>query len=173
MLRERQLRADVDLPGGQVQRQDDPEGGAFAGAAVHADGAAEQGGELLADGQAQAGAAVGAGDGAVELAELLEDDGVLGRVDARALVGTTRMRTWPPGLAGAASVAGASGRRRAVQVGGRRVSVDRAAFGGELDRVGKQVVQHLLELARVAVQDRHVGRHRRLDRSRLSAPPAA
>ena len=38
---------------------------------------------------------------------------------------------------------------------------------GELDRVGQEVIEHLLELARVGVEDRHVWRDQRHDRQRL------
>src|SRR5581483_11672623 len=67
--------------------QIDGEGASLTGDAGHPDLAAEEADELAADGQAEAGAAVEASGGAVALSELLEDPGLLGRVDPDPRVG--------------------------------------------------------------------------------------
>src|SRR4051794_5577925 len=62
--------AHVELRRLPAEGEDDPEGGALAGVAQDADRAAHEGREFLADRQPETRAAVGAGDGAVDLAEL-------------------------------------------------------------------------------------------------------
>src|SRR4051812_15333426 len=135
---------DFHFAGLNAEGDGDPEGGAFVRGAADADGAAEEVRQLAGDRESEARAAVGAGDGTVELAELLEDDRLLVGGDAGAVIGH-----------GDAHVLGSVARRG---------QLDPAAGGGELDRVGQEVVQHLLQLAWVGLEDRHVRGHRGRER---------
>src|SRR5687768_3493248 len=77
-----QRPSDLHLPGLNPQRHRDPERRPLVRSALDPDRPAQQVGELAADRQAEARAAVGAGDGAVDLAELFEDHLLLVRRDA-------------------------------------------------------------------------------------------
>jgi hypothetical protein len=110
--------------------------------------AAEQAGELAADREAEAGAAVLAAGGAVGLLERLEDDLLLVRgmpmpvsVTEKASTGSAPPRVSLSGLQ--PSVAGCD------------IEADAAALG-ELEGVGEQVLEHLLQAPRVGVD--HLGR---------------
>ena len=120
------------LPSGQ--RQLEPEGAAARRLAVQADLAAHHLHQLPADGQTQPGAAVPPGGRGVGLGEGLEQPVLVGLGDADAGVGDLEAQH-------------DLGRRPA----GDEIDPDRhLALGGELDRVGGQVEQHLPDPAGVA-----------------------
>src|ERR1041384_8538833 len=100
----------------------------LAGLARDADRPAEQARELSADGQAQAGAAALARVAAVGLLERLENDLLLLCRDA------------DPGVD--------DRERDALVTGGRDVERD-APLAGELEGIGEQILQHLLEAGHV------------------------
>ena len=131
------MLADVVDAGLDLDGEGDPEGGAVAGGAADADGATEEGGQFAADGEAEAGAAVLAGDGAVDLAELFEDELVLVGGDAGAVVGDLDADVVDVGVG-------------AVGAGGEG---DLGVGGAELDGVAEEVVEDLLELGGVGVED--------------------
>ena len=129
-----------------MDRQEQGERAALPVDAGELDLAAEQHGQLAADGQAQAGAAVFAGGAGVGLLEGLEDEALLLRRDADAGV----LDGEGDDLAGLAEhrVIGAPALR-----GEPDAHID-VAVGGELDGVGQQVLEDLLEALRVAVHER-------------------
>ncbi len=114
-------------------RQHQGEGAALARLAGHADIAAEQGGQVAGDRQAEAGAAIAAVGGAVGLAEGFEDALLLvrGNPDARVTHG--------------------KGNALARRAGYRQAHV---ALLGELDRVGQQILEDLLQALAVGKQHR-------------------
>ena len=128
---------------GVVQRQKEGERAALPVDARELDLAAEQHGQLAADGEAEAGAAVFARRAGVGLLERLEDEPLLLRRDADAgvldgegddLLGLAEHRViGAPALRGEADA-----------------NLD-VAVRGELDGVGQQVLEDLLETLRVAV----------------------
>ena len=127
-----------------VQRQVEGERAALAVDAGEADFAAQEHGQLAADGQAQAGAAVLARGAGVGLLERLEDEPLLlGRhADARVLDGEG------DDLLGLAQ-------HRVIDAPARRGEADadiHMALRRELDGVGEQVLEDLLEPLRVAGQ---------------------
>ena len=137
---------------GVVQRQVEGEGAALPVDAGEPDLAAEQHGQLAADGQAQAGAAVFARGAGVGLLEGLEDEPLLLRRDADAgvldgegddLLGLAEHR-----VIGAPALRGETDAHLDV------------AVGGELDGVGEQVLEDLLEALRIAVHDARQVRRR-------------
>ena len=103
--------------------------------------------QLAADGEAETGARVRARVACIDLAELLEDGVLHVERDARALVGHAR------GHAGGAVAAHAAARG----------DHDAGVLGRELDRVGHEVEQDLLQLARVALDAGQVVLDVRLD----------
>src|SRR6185436_21167554 len=122
-------------------RQVERERAADPGVADQPDLSAEQTGDLAADREPEAGAAVLAAGGPVGLLEWLEDDPVLLRIDPDAGVRHPECHDrWR--------------RTERAMVAGppvpckRDVQPHRAALG-ELERVGEQVLQHLLEALRI------------------------
>ena len=131
---------------GVVQRQVEGEGAALPVDAGELDFAAEQHGQLAADGEAQAGAAVFAGGAGVGLLEGLEDEPLLLRRDADAGV-----------LDGEGDDLLGLAEHRVIGAPALRGEIDAhidVAVGGELDGVGEQVLEDLLEALRVAVHER-------------------
>ena len=125
-----------------VQGQVEREGAPLAERALDPDLAAEQPGDLPADRQAQAGAAVLAAGARVGLLERLEDDLQLVRRDADAGVAhRERDDRGPPGR-------GPGGRRSSPPWPGRPAGSTLPVLG-ELEGVGQQVPQHLLQPLRV------------------------
>ena len=130
------------------------------GVADQPDLAAEQARDLAADRQAEAGAAVLAAGGAVGLLERLEDDLLLVRRDADAGVAD---REGDHRLGAVERLRG-----RAPAARGRRDLQRDAALLGELERVGEQVLEHLLQA--LAIGDDRARQVRRPARSSNSRP---
>ena len=133
-------------------REVEGEGAPLAGRALDPDLAAEEPGDLPADREAEAGAAVLAAGAGVGLLEGLEDDAVLVRGDADA------------GVADGEGDHGAGGVEdlvvRVPPAGGeRRLERHRPPLG-ELEGVGEQVLEHLLQPLAVGLER---GRQRRVD----------
>ena len=130
-----------DRRAGILQRQIECEDAALAGGALQMDLAAEQACELAADGKAKAGAAVFSAGAGIRLLERFEDQLllVLGNADAGVgyFEGDHRGRVIENGMFGAP----AADRGRDTEA--------HATFGGELEGVGEQVLQHLLQSLRV------------------------
>ena len=128
---------------GVVQRQVERERAALAVDAGELDLAAEQHGQLAADGEAQAGAAVLARGARVGLLERLEDQPLLLRRDADAGV-----------LDGEGDDLRCLAEHRVIGAPALRRESDAhvdVAVRGELDGVGEQVLEDLLEALRIAV----------------------
>ena len=129
-----------------MQRQVEGERAALAVDAGEPDFAAQQHGQLAADGEAEAGAAVLARGAGVGLLEGLEDEPLLLRRDADAGV-----------LHGEGDHLLGLGQHRVIGAPARRGKADAnldVAMRRELDGVGQQVLEDLLQALRVAVQDR-------------------
>ena len=135
----------------QVQR----EHAALAGNAFQADLAAQQARDLAADGKAQSGAAVLAAGGSVGLLERLEDDLLLLRWNADAGI-LHRERHHVRGAVQHRMV-----RRASPPWRGPMRSVTDAVLG-ELERIRKQILQHLLQPLQVGGDGpRQIGLQRR------------
>ena len=130
---------------GVVQRQEEGESAALPVDAGELDFAAEQHGQLAADGEAEAGAAVFARGAGVGLLEGLEDEPLLLRRDADAGV-----------LDGEGDDLLGLAEHRVIGAPALRGEIDAhfdVAVRGELDGVGQQVLEDLLEALRVAVHE--------------------
>ena len=128
-------RADIGL--GQVEG----EGAAQPGHAAQLDLTAQQAGQLAADRQAEAGAAVLAAGAGVGLLECLEDDPLFFLRDADA--GVRHLERHDAGSALEDRMVGAPAGCR------RRHREAHPALLGELEGVGEEVLEHLLEPLRV------------------------
>ena len=134
--------------GRQVERERAP----LPDRALGVDLAAEQAGDLPADGQPETGAAEAPGGGAVGLLEGLEDEAQLVLRHADAGVGHGERDHLGRLLQRVVQEAGALG-------SGADRQPDLSALG-ELEGVGQQVAEHLLEALLVGEQGRgHAGRH--------------
>ena len=139
--RRRGRRARRHRRSGIFDRQIEHERTALAGRAAQMNFAAEQARKLAADGEAEAGAAIFSAGAGVGLLEGLEDQLLLFNGNADAGVG---------------DLEGDDGRRMAqdrmfgapAAEGGRDAEAN-PAFGGELEGVRQQVLQHLLQALRV------------------------
>ena len=121
-----------------VDRQIERERAADAGRAAQLDFAAEQVRQFAADGEAEAGAAIFAAGAGIGLLERLEDDLLLLRRNADAGIGHfegNHLCAWL--------------QHRVRRASSRLAPADTFSctppLGGELERVGKQVLQHLLQ----------------------------
>jgi hypothetical protein len=146
--RQRRVRRDDRSVGGGVETQPQGEGAALVHGALDADLAAQRAGQLAADRQAQPGAAVGAAGGAIGLLEGLEDDRQLVLGDADAGIDDAE---------GHDVLAGPLDAQR------------HPALRGELERVGQQVAQDLLEALLVSDD----GRRHVVQNERIQIEPAA
>ncbi len=143
-----------------AQRQVERERAALAVDAGEADFAAQEHGQLAADGQAEAGAAVLARGAGVGLLEGLEDEPLLLRRDADAGV-----------LDGEGDDLLGLAQHRVIDAPARRGKADtdvHMALRRELDGVGEQVLEDLLQALRVADQGaRQVGVEMHMERQVL------
>ena len=146
-------------------RQVERERAALAGRAAQLNFAAQQVGQFAADGQAQAGAAVFAAGAGIGLLEGLEDDALLFRAECRCRYRSLRRRSPSRRRSG-------SGDPALQPLAAAETDKLHAALLGELEGIGQQVLQHLLQALRVG--DQAAGQVRigcDLERRACGSPP--